>query len=92
MRIISTAPSNTEILYSLRAGKEIVAVTSFCNYPKAAQSKPKIGGWTTANIEKIKEFRPNIVITSTFLQDKIAANLKKDGIKEKLGNYRCGKK
>src|SRR3989344_3515439 len=81
MRIISAAPSNTEILYALGANRDIVAVTAFCNYPKNAKSKSKIGGWTTANIDRIKKYQPDLVITSTFLQDKIAGNLKKDGIK-----------
>ena len=81
MRIISAAPSNTEILYAIGAGSDIVGVTAFCNYPKEAKDKAKIGGWTTANITHIKKLRPDIVITSTFLQDKIAETVTKNGFK-----------
>ncbi len=81
MRIVSLAPSNSEILYALGAGNQIVAVTSFCNYPKSVQGKPKIGGWTTASVKKVKEFHPDLVITSTFLQDKIVKKLKTSGLK-----------
>ena len=39
MRIISAAPSNTEILYAIGAGSDIVGVTAFCNYQKEAKDK-----------------------------------------------------
>ena len=51
-RIISLAPSNTEILFALGLSDSVVAVTDYCNYPPGAQGKPKIGGFTTTNIEK----------------------------------------
>ena len=43
-RIISLAPSNTEILFALGLGNSIVGVTRYCNYPEEA--KEKIGGFT----------------------------------------------
>jgi len=44
-RIVSLAPSVTEILYDLGLGDRIAAVTTFCDYPPQALDKPKIGGY-----------------------------------------------
>jgi len=60
-RIISTMPSNTEILYALGLGDRIIAVTDSCNYPKDALKKEKIGG-VKLNIEKIVSLRPDLIV------------------------------
>ncbi len=67
MKLVSLAPSNTEILYALGLGDQIVGVTAFCDYPKEANSKPKLGGWTTPMIEKINDLSPDLIFTSYFL-------------------------
>ncbi len=61
-RIISLAPSITEILFALDINEEIVGITSFCDYPEAALSKPKIGGFVNPSIEKIVSLKPDLVI------------------------------
>jgi len=81
MRIISAAPSTTEILYALELGDSIVAVTKGCDYPAEALSKPKIGGWLDITYEKLKQFTPDIVVTSTFVQEKAVRELEKNNIK-----------
>jgi len=81
MRIISLAPSNTEILYSLGLEDSIVGVTRFCDYPADAKNKEKVGGWIDVDYGKIKKLNPDLVITSTFVQKKISDELKKTGIK-----------
>jgi iron complex transport system substrate-binding protein len=63
-RIVSTAPSNTEILFALGLNDRIVAVTDFCDYPEEARAKPKIGG-TKPSVEKIVSFAPDLVVAST---------------------------
>jgi iron complex transport system substrate-binding protein len=64
-RIISTAPSITELLYALGLGDNVVGVTRFCRYPPEAQLKPKIGDYTSPNLEAIAELRPDLVIVQT---------------------------
>ncbi len=61
-RIISLAPSITEILFALGLHQEIVGVTSFCDYPEAALAKPKIGGYVNPSIEKIISLKPDLII------------------------------
>ncbi|MEQ1949403.1 MAG: ABC transporter substrate-binding protein [Bryobacteraceae bacterium] len=64
-RIISTAPSITEILYALGLGDRVAAVTRFCRYPPEAQSKPKIGDYVNPNLEAMAALRPDLVVIQT---------------------------
>lgn len=65
-RIVSTAPSNTEILYALGLGDSIVGVTEYCDYPSEATEKEKIGGFSKVNVEKVVALNPDLVVASTF--------------------------
>ena len=64
-RIVSTAPSITEMLYALRLGDRVVGVTNYCHYPPEAKLKPKIGDYTSPNIEAIAALKPDLVIIQT---------------------------
>lgn len=79
-RIISAAPSNTEILFALGLGNKIVGVTEYCNYPPAALGKEKIGGFSTVNIEKIISLKPDIVLASDKTGEENIRKLEKFGI------------
>lgn len=61
-KIISLAPSITEILFVLGLNKEIAAVTDFCDYPEPALKKPRIGGFVNPSIEKIVSLEPDLII------------------------------
>lgn len=64
-RIVSLSPGATETLYALGLKDEIVGVSQFCNYPPDfVTTKPKIGGFSTPNIEKIQAVSPHIVIVT----------------------------
>ncbi|MFB6242030.1 MAG: cobalamin-binding protein [Candidatus Nanosalina sp.] len=79
MKIVSLAPSNTEILYAIGAEEDIVATTSLCNYPEEAAKKPSIGGWTNPKIERIHEFDPDMVLASDDLQDEAVDQIESEG-------------
>jgi iron complex transport system substrate-binding protein len=64
-RIVSTAPSITEMLYALGLGDRVVGVTRYCRYPPEAQLKPKIGDYTSPNLEAIAALKPDLVIIQT---------------------------
>ena len=70
-RIVSLAPSNTEILYALGRGKNIIATTRFCDYPPDAKKKTKIGGWLDIDLLQVKKMNADLVLTSTSVQEKI---------------------
>lgn len=61
-RIISAAPSITEMLYALGLGDRVVGVTTFCHYPPEVRDKPKIGSYMQPNIETMLAMRPDLVV------------------------------
>lgn len=75
MRIVSLAPSNTEILFALGLQKDIVAVTCYCDFPKAVRAKPQVGSWINPKVDEIKKLQPDLILTSTIVQQKLARNL-----------------
>jgi len=75
-RIVSCAPSITEMLYAMGLGDRIVAVTDYDHYPPEAAGKPKIGGYTSPNLEAIAARKPDLVIIESNpvrLADQLAA-------------------
>ena len=60
-RIVSLAPSVTEILFAVGVGPQIAGVTQFCDYPSEALAKPKIG-YSHPNIESIVALKPDLVV------------------------------
>ena len=78
-RIVSVAPSITEILFALGAGDQVVGVTNYCNYPEAAKAKPKVGGYSTPSLEVILSLRPDQVIMMKNRPD-VAQRLRQTGI------------
>jgi iron complex transport system substrate-binding protein len=64
-RIVSTAPSITELLYALGLGDRVVGVTRFCRYPPEARLKPQIGDYTSPNLEAIAALKPDLVVIQT---------------------------
>ena len=60
-RIISLAPTNTEILFAVGAGDRVVAVTEYCDYPEEATNLPIIGGYSTVNIERVVTLEPDLI-------------------------------
>jgi len=67
-RIVSLAPSNTEILFALGLGNRVVGVTDYCNYPPEVIKLKKegkiesIGGFSTINVEKVIALKPDLVV------------------------------
>jgi iron complex transport system substrate-binding protein len=79
-RIVSLAPSNTEILFALGLGNGIVGVTEFCDYPQEARLKEKIGGFSTVDVKKVISLRPDLVLATDFHLSTIVPQLKSKGV------------
>ncbi|MDY6971333.1 MAG: cobalamin-binding protein [Thermodesulfobacteriota bacterium] len=62
VRIVSLAPSLTEILYCLGLGDRIVGVSQFSCYPPEATSKPRVGSYNDLNVERIITLDPDLAI------------------------------
>ncbi len=79
-RIISLAPSNTEILFALGLAERVVAVTDYCNYPPEVEAKPSIGGFSTPNIEEIVALSPDLLLATSIHENKIIPQLENKGL------------
>lgn len=79
MRIVSIAPSNTEILYALGLGDRVVGVTRYCDYPAAAKSRPKIGDMNV-NAEAVVALRPDLVLAHGCVNSSAINRLEKLGL------------
>ena len=61
-RIVSLAPSITELLFDLGAGGQVVGRTSYCRYPPAALAVPSVGDGLNPNVEAIVDRNPDLVV------------------------------
>jgi len=80
-RVVSLAPSNTEILFAIGAGAQIVGRDSFSDYPAEAKNVPDIGGGlTTLNAEVIVSKQPDLVLATPLTAPEQVAELAKAGL------------
>ncbi|MFO8010952.1 MAG: helical backbone metal receptor [Dehalococcoidia bacterium] len=79
-RIVSLAPSNTEILFALGLEDRIAGVTEFCNYPPGARLKDKVGGFSTVDIAKVVSLRPDLVLATDFHLESTVHDLRSNGL------------
>ncbi|TMB58282.1 MAG: hypothetical protein E6J60_04000 [Deltaproteobacteria bacterium] len=63
-RIVSLAPSITEVVYALGAGERLVGVCAQCDYPAAVASLPRVGGYLAPSVEVTLARRPDLVIAA----------------------------
>jgi len=81
-RIVSLAPNITEIVFSLGLGDRLVGMTTYCDYPRAAQKKTKIGGFSNPSLEAILALHPDaVILTEDGNPPEIAPRLGKLGIR-----------
>ncbi|MCI0520238.1 MAG: helical backbone metal receptor [Chloroflexi bacterium] len=64
-KIASLAPSNTEILFAIGAGAQVVARDAFSDYPAETQPIADIGGgWGELDTEKLLSLQPDLVLAA----------------------------
>tara|TARA_B100000446_G_scaffold186316_1_gene212319 strand:+ start:17240 stop:18124 length:885 start_codon:yes stop_codon:yes gene_type:complete len=61
-RIVSLAPSLTELIYSAGAGENLVGVVEHSDFPAAAKALPIVGRFDLLDIERILELDPDLVV------------------------------
>src|SRR5260370_33795659 len=66
-RVVCLIPSVVDILYSLGAGADVVAISDFAKYPKEALQKPSIGLPLNASIQTIAAHHPALLLGSLHL-------------------------
>jgi iron complex transport system substrate-binding protein len=60
-RIVSTSPSITETLFALGLGDRVAGVSTYCRYPAAVATLPKVGTFLKPDVEIIARLRPDLV-------------------------------
>lgn len=79
-RIISLSPSNTEMVYALGLQDKLVGVTSYDNYPPDAKNKPIVSDYSTVDLEKIVNAKPDLVLADSIQEKDTIPALEKLGI------------
>jgi len=80
-KLVSLAPSNTEILFALGLGDKVIGRTEYCDYPKEAQSIEVVGGFSNPNLELIISLEPDVVFAQGSVKDETKSMLEGLGIK-----------
>lgn len=75
MRLASLSPSVTEILFKLHLQDHIVCTDQFSDYPDEAQGIPHLKDHQNIAVEAVLDYEPELVFTSTVVQDQLAEEL-----------------
>ena len=84
-RIISLVPALTEMLFAVGAGPQVVAVSSYDEFPPDVKSLPRVGALLDPDVERILSLRPDLVVIYGSQTD-LQAQLGRTGIR--VYNYR----
>ncbi|MDU7538238.1 MAG: helical backbone metal receptor, partial [Peptostreptococcaceae bacterium] len=79
-RIVSLAPSTTEILGALGVTDKLVGRTRYCDFPTEALAAEEVGGTSDPNIETIVALNPDLVVASTHVSDEVINKLREVNI------------
>lgn len=61
-RVVSLVPALTEILFAIGAGPQVVAVSSYDEFPPEAARLPRVGALLDPDGERILALRPDLVL------------------------------
>jgi len=64
MRIVSICPSNTEILYFLGLGEQVVGLDDHSDWPAEWQHLPRVGPDLTIDMDRVAALSPDLVVAS----------------------------
>ena len=88
-RIVCLTEETVETLYLLGEQERIVGISGYVvRPPQARREKPRVGAFTSANIDKILALSPDLVLTFSDLQADIAAELIRRGLNVHAFNQR----
>lgn len=80
LRIVSTVPSATEILFALGCGEQIVGIDVSSTYPAETADIVKVGDYNGFDFEAIIALEPDVVFVGYTIQDAQVEQLKNAGI------------
>ena len=80
-RIVSLAPSNTEILFAVGAGTQVAGRDESSDYPDETLSLPTVGGWSGFSTESIVALQPDLVLAGGINTPELVASLESLGLR-----------
>lgn len=86
-RIISLAPSTTEVVFALGLDQKVVGVSEYCDYPYdfqqwfAAGNMTSIGDFSAPNMEVISSLEPDLILSTGGVQEEFVGTLRNLGHK-----------
>jgi iron complex transport system substrate-binding protein len=88
LKIICLTEESVETLFELGVGEQIIGVSAFVKRPHAATKIPKVSFFTTSNLKKIVEKKPDLVLGFSDIQKDIAKDLIELGQDVWISNHR----
>jgi iron complex transport system substrate-binding protein len=79
-RVVSLAPANTEILYAVGAGAQVVGRDEISDYPAEALALPTVGGYSGFDLEAIVALHPDLVLAGGINTPELVASLEQLGL------------
>jgi iron complex transport system substrate-binding protein len=61
-RVVTLAPSLTELVFAAGAGASVIGTTSLSDFPEAARAIPRIGDAGRIDVERVLTMRPDLVL------------------------------
>lgn len=74
-RVVCLTDETTEILYLLGEQDRIVGISAYASRPPEARNKPRVSAFRDANIDKILNLHPDLVLAFSDVQAEIAREL-----------------
>lgn len=89
-RMVCLTEETVETLYLLGEQDRIVGISGYCvRPPEARRDKPRVSAFTTADIPKILDLKPDLVLSFSDLQADIVATLIRHGVEVHAFNQRA---
>lgn len=78
-RIVCLSAESADWLWRIGAWDSVVGITAFFTVPQGAEPKPRIGGFSTAQLDEIAVLNPDLVIAYSDVQAPLLAELMRRG-------------
>jgi iron complex transport system substrate-binding protein len=79
-RIICLSAESADWLWRIGAWEQVVGVSAFFSQPAEASPKPRISGFSTANLPEIEKLEPDLIVAFSDVQAELVAELMRRGL------------
>lgn len=81
LRLISLAPTQTEIVTALGAIDCLIGVSENCDFPVAVKNISRFGSWYSPDLRSVIEARPDLVLTFGSHHEEVRSELEEAGLR-----------